>query len=165
MCGAHLFFGRFQCERFKSDWIAGTFAINSKDENAQKASRVQSADGEYWEARWYVGVQLLRVLIEDFHDKPLALATVEACNVKVQRLCNVSFIGYVYWGGGEGVVGVMGEAEFSLPSLHSTSKPSDVWLIIEQLYGDSGLPAAIKWNTHGSFCWPTTLSAQHMIVP
>lgn len=50
-----------------------------------------------------------------------------------------------------------------LPSLQSTSSPSDVWFISVQLYGGSGFPAAMMWNTHGSFCWPTALSAMHML--
>jgi hypothetical protein len=49
--------------------------------------------------------------------------------------------------------------------MQSTSSESDVWLTSVQLKGKSGLPAAIKWNTHGSFCCPTVLLAQHSIVP
>jgi hypothetical protein len=52
-----------------------------------------------------------------------------------------------------------------IPSLQSTSNESDVWLTSVQLNGISGLPAAIKWNTHGSFCCPTTFVDQHNIVP
>lgn len=54
---------------------------------------------------------------------------------------------------------------FKLPSLQSISNPSDVWFINVQLFGEFGLPAAMIWNTHGSFCCPTALSAQHINVP